>query len=675
MLIETVKVQRFRSIFDEEIHLLNLTTLLGSNGSGKSTFLRALELFYTTSPKVEKEDFYDNDIREDILIAVTFCELSNDARELFSKYVRNEKLTVEKVFSFSNGKISATYHGAALRNPEFAEVRSGLDIKDRGATARVAYNTIRERQEYLTLPAWSTIAAVEPALLEWESSNPTLCVSSRDDGRFFGFSSVGEGYLGRFSRFLFIPAVRDAATDAAEGRGSALTDLMDMVVRSVIAQKTEVQQLRAETQRQYEQLLSPENLTELGKLSTDLTSTLQTFVPTASVDLTWLPLDQIDIKMPRADIKLVEDEFGTTVHRTGHGLQRAFILTMLQHLALAQSSLSADQNDAMGEDEDKYVDYLPSLLLAIEEPELFQHPSRQRHFSTILNRLSTGSLPGVAGKTQVICATHSPLFVALEQFDSLRMIRKIAGETGKPRITKVICASMAEIADKLWLVDGNDGPNDGTYSADTLPHRLRAIMTPHLNEGFFANAVVLVEGEDDHAAITAMSRLNGIDLDSLGIALIPVGGKRNLDRPALIFQQFGIPVYIVWDADSGRGETQGKCDSCGRALDNKPDPKDNHRLLRIVGAGVTDWPSGIDERYCCFEVDLETTLSTELGVETFERCLAECQAEFGIQKRRHALKNPSVISTLLTKAHESGARSATLDRVVHEMSGLIESSH
>ncbi len=58
---------------------------------------------------------------------------------------------------------------------------------------------------------------------------------------------------------------------------------------------------------------------------------------------------------------------------------------------------------------------LPNLVLAIEEPELYQHPSRQRHLASVLLNLAEGALPGVAKNTQVIYTTHSPLFVGLDR--------------------------------------------------------------------------------------------------------------------------------------------------------------------------------------------------------------------------------------------------------------------
>lgn len=375
--------------------------------------------------------------------------------------------------------------------------------------------------------------------------------------------------------------------------------------------------------------------------------------------------------MPKADVKLVEDNYATAVHRTGHGLQRAFILTMLQHLAIAQSKIEETGKEDSGKTGDAKASTpaMQNLVLAVEEPEVYQHPNRQRHLAKIFLQLAQGAIPGVAENTQIIYATHSPLFVGLDRFNQIRLLSKIDNGKDKPKITKVISTNLDIVAEKLWILEGKRGKK---YSGDNLSHRLHSIMTPSISEGFFAKAVVLVEGEDDFAAITGMARAMKEDLEGAGVSVIPIHGKRSLDRPATIFKEFGIPVYIVWDADGEKGETSGSCKECGKPFDGKPDPLDNHRLLRIVGKKEEDWPSYLEQKFCCFKRDLESTLRTEIGVDTFDKFLSECQIEFGIPKRKHAIKNPSVISTIIEKAREEGKTCKTLESVVRNVLALCK---
>jgi len=173
-------------------------------------------------------------------------------------------------------------------------------------------------------------------------------------------------------------------------------------------------------------------------------------------------------------------------------------------------------------------------------------------------------------------------------------------------------------------------------------------MTSVLAEGFFADVVVLVEGEDDRAAIVATAQVLGGDFDSVGVSVIQCGGKRSLDRPAVIFRELGIPIYLVWDGDEGVAGAR---------------PEENHRLLRLLGQPLTDWPSGQTASYTVFPVKLETTLKDELGPTDYDRWTAEVLAEIQMKKEQ-GMKNPVFYEGVLQRAAAAGKRSPTLERIV-----------
>ena len=52
MQIKNINVKNFRSILDESLPCDSLTALVGRNGSGKSSFLSALEIFYDPSASI-----------------------------------------------------------------------------------------------------------------------------------------------------------------------------------------------------------------------------------------------------------------------------------------------------------------------------------------------------------------------------------------------------------------------------------------------------------------------------------------------------------------------------------------------------------------------------------------------------------------------------------------------
>jgi len=650
MIIKSLHVQNFHSLLDEILDCKDLTVLVGRNGTGKSSFLRALEIFHNPSATVSAEDFYGDDSSKEIQISVTFANLTPDEKTLFEPYLDGDQLTVGRVFVLSGEKRSGTYHGMRLQNPEFNHVREVEGKKEISGK----YKELKEQAKYSSLPIVKSAGDALSALREWETANFASCVRQRDDGQFFGFTEVGQGYLGRHTRFIRIPAVRDASEDATERKGSCVTEIMDLVVRGTLANRKEFVTLKDETQKKYRDIMDPGKLTELTGLQAQLSETLKCYAPEAKVSLEWAKLSDLDFPLPKAEVKLHEDGYRASVHRTGHGLQRAFILTMLQHLVVAKGTIRTAEEG--GGWEEKTTESggpdLPSLVLAIEEPELYQHPSRQRHMAAILSKLAIGAIPGVAKTTQVLYTTHSPLFVGLDRFDHISLLQKADHVEGMPRITKLTKTTLDAVAEELWIVGGKQGDK---YTADTLRPRLLAILTPWLNEGFFADVAVLVEGEDDRAAILGAAKSMGHDFDSGGIAVIPCMGKSNLDRPLVIFRQLGIPIYLMWDSDHGEN-------------DAKPDT--NRYLLRLLGQAEEDWPSQVMEKHACFKVNLEATLSAELGKESFNQLLSEVQNELGILKRAHALKNPVVLERLIARAASNGKTSPTLKSIVEKIIAL-----
>lgn len=382
----------------------------------------------------------------------------------------------------------------------------------------------------------------------------------------------------------------------------------------------------------------------LDDVQLQLSSAFQLFVPGAEVEVDWLPLTSINIPLPRASVRLVEDGYSSTVGLTGHGSQRAFILALLQCLTRAEAS-SSETTAAHG-DESLPPGPLAHLLFAIEEPELYQHPNRQRYIAEMLQTLVSGKVEGTAECNQVIYATHSPLFVGIDRFENIRTVRKMVYKPGWPMVSHLKSAKLTSVATALWRANGSKG---APYTAETLRPRLISIMTPWMNEGFFADLVVLVEGEDDRAVILGAARAEGLNLESRGVSVIPCNGKTNIDRPLVIFRDLDIRVYPVWDSDRGG---------------NDPKVATNRRLLSLLGAEVVDYPGGVTEQYACFESDLNETLVSEMGAGVFKEALSKAQAVYDISEQDQAIKNPGVLELVMTIARDMGRKCESVNAIV-----------
>ncbi|MFE1173936.1 ATP-dependent endonuclease [Streptomyces sp. NPDC058773] len=278
------------------------------------------------------------------------------------------------------------------------------------------------------------------------------------------------------------------------------------------------------------------------------------------------------------------------MHRQGHGFQRALIIAALTHLA----------------DRRRSADSMRTLCLAIEEPELFQHPPQARTFAKVLRELVSAS---PQGRTQVMYATHNPVFIDPKGYRQIRRLCRAVGE-GHP-VTDVWQATEEDLCRAL----------DGLVEKKVVRSRAEGTLGGALAEGFFAHAVVLVEGRGDEGVITGCADRPGISLGAEGVSVIEVNGEDNLMISDALFSALGVTCYVVFDGDADVAER--KRESVRHLIPQQRHEKEqeferqarknqtkNANLLHYLGASPSPRPT--DEstvRYTVFEDTLETYLA------------------------------------------------------------------
>src|SRR5690606_39049292 len=115
------------------------------------------------------------------------------------------------------------------------------------------------------------------------------------------------------------------------------------------------------------------------------------------------------------------------------------------------------------------------ICLAIEEPELFQHPIQAQAFAKVLRSLAEDA----DKRIQVTYATHSPYFLEARHFDQVRRLTRSADETP---VVSVNYATVADVKTKL----------NGILAADTVDRQLDGIVANQLAVALFAHRAFLV---------------------------------------------------------------------------------------------------------------------------------------------------------------------------------------
>jgi predicted ATP-dependent endonuclease of OLD family len=98
MILKRISVKNFRSIRDATVDVGHQMAIVGGNGTGKSSVLRAIDRFYAQSTTVEADDFFGRQLNQQIEIALTFTNFNEVEEETFATRIHDEEMTVVRVF-------------------------------------------------------------------------------------------------------------------------------------------------------------------------------------------------------------------------------------------------------------------------------------------------------------------------------------------------------------------------------------------------------------------------------------------------------------------------------------------------------------------------------------------------------------------------------------------------
>lgn len=623
MKIQSVRIRNFRTLKNVTIPFDSVTTFIGPNGAGKSTVLRALDWFFNgKAGSLTEKDCSFGASEEDIEVQVTFADLTEADRGELGKYAPAGVATFtawKRRGTDGTESLSANSKGYA----PFSAIRS----KGSGADKRTAYNELRTADPSLNLPAWSSVDAANQAMTTWEAGHTDQLVEAPESlqTNFFGFNSGGK-MSGLFD-FVLVPADLRASEESIDGKASIIGRILERSVDRAAADEEIakiVEESRAKQQAVYEEKFKA----QLEAITTKLNDVVASYSPGRAVTVS---AAEVELRAPRTTFELavLDGMTSTAVERQGHGFQRTLLISALQ--LLAQSGAASAEG---------------VICLAIEEPELFQHPIQAQTFAKVLRSLAED-----AGKRiQVTYATHSPYFLEARHFDQVRRLTRSADET--PVVTV-----------HLATVDGVKAKLNGVLGAATVDRQLDAMVANELAVALFAHRAFLVEGTTELAVFYGIGDRTSLgSLEAAGVSIVPVGGKTSIPLAHAILTSIGIPVYALFDADGG---FEARAKANGKAKDKIESERESHIVsnrttLKYFGRTEEDFPSAIvADEVAIFEDHLEAFLSAN-WTEWLTACKnVEAAAGISLGKNQLAYRTatrkaegavPEMLMQILTKA-------------------------
>lgn len=259
------------------------------------------------------------------------------------------------------------------------------------------------------------------------------------------------------------------------------------------------------------------------------------------------------------------DENGRELSSLGEGVQYAFnillqIIEIIYNVKVTRKPEDFEER-LINRDGKK----LFPLFLVLDEPEVHQHPYRQRSLIRKIKALIENNnqeflnllkdlfdIDGLTG--QIFIATHSPNIL----LDNYRQFIRLYKSTGTDSQLKIVSGMNVVIDDKLYK------------------HMLHNFI--YLKEAMFSKCIIFVEGDTENGAIPVFAERMGLDMDERGIGVIKLDGADSVKRCMALYKSFGIKSIALIDKDKKKSYSSEPDIYFTKANDYEEDVYDNFKL-------------------------------------------------------------------------------------------------
>jgi putative ATP-dependent endonuclease of OLD family len=542
MKIKSCRIQNFKTFSHEGITFTfnNLTTLIGENSVGKSNILDALDLFFNFSKtKISFKSFHHDNYLVPIVIEITFHHLNESELKVFKSHLdeSNNLVITQFIEAFSVDE-EKTLEQLTIDEIDFTESKHGTKIQP---VSEYDWTVLQEDKlpTKANLKAWwkkelkvgdfdfkslfdTTAEPAQEVYAEklkilWNNHAeliPQECITG--DEKMLGWKSKLKANL---PKYFYIPAIKNVADDLKNTKTSALGELINWLSNSVSKEIKE--EFKASSEKLVGELLKKidddgTGKSKIGAINKALNENIG-FDIGCTLELKFGSPEIEDIVFPQPKV-FANDGYYSEITEKGHGVQRLTLFSLLRTYNTFDFGKSTLERN---------------MIIGIEEPEIYLHPPLKRSTYSLLRKISEGN-------DQVVYCTHDSLFLTVEHFDEIRLFRKSDEKNPKTSVYELSVQKVVNFFKKTY---------GKTVDSTSIRHRFYHIIDESKNEGFFAKKVVLIEGDTEKYALPNYFLSKGFDIDVNRVALISAGSVDNIAYLLLIFNEFRIPCYAIFDGD------------------------------------------------------------------------------------------------------------------------------
>lgn len=581
MKLTQVHIQNFRPCRDVTLQIGDMHALVGANNAGKSAVLRALDFLFNPSTKsLNDESFWNKDTTLEIRVEALFTDLKDKEKEALAgclkadgtfHMARSAKLIAKAAGADSDDGEEKIAIGQHYKQPtpklEWLQDSniSGKSItewwknKDQLAVDGVSFAA-----------SWPT-EAKKPGVEDWkEKAKQFVAANAAKIPMEDAWIDNPKGYANVLKAtlpfFILVPAVRDVTEESKGTKSSPFGKLLFAILDTVAAaKKKKIELILSEVSKQMNRLGGAKRVPLIADTESRLNKLLGDFFVGCDLEIEFqTPTLEALLSAPKL---FIDDGFRNAVENKGHGLQRAVIFTILRRYAEFMTSTPEGKKR--------------SLILAVEEPELYMHPQAQRTIRRVFRNIAGGG-------DQVVFSTHSSLLVDVAYFDEIiRLECRVEKADGK-KLTQSE-AWQLPMAKMIEDLEVRFPKLKGKVTPESMRDRYSHAYNPRRNEGFFASKIILVEGlTEEYSLPIYADAVADCAFDSQNISVVECGGKLAMDRLFRIFNELHIPCYLLLDFDSGNAD-KNVIEKSKELLALGSEPPNEPKAL-LVAEGVACFP-------------------------------------------------------------------------------------
>jgi predicted ATP-dependent endonuclease of OLD family len=524
MRLHSLKIEGFKRIKSADILFGQATFLIGSNNSGKSSVLKAIEYLLSAKKQLTSQDYYsivDSETGETkidsttIILEGEFRNLPIEAKNwrgfkgrIFNYEQEGETgLSVTYRKTYELGKDVKIEFKSKVReiSEEYASCKSGQDYIDKGIDSVIVSELFPELNKLIG-KSQGALEKLEELDEIWEIKD--------SDTWFKNPGGIPGNVLKMLPRFLLIPV--DTSINEIQGSSTGvLGKTLNELFEDVREKSLNYQNAQIHLDKLAKELNPEDKNSEFGKMICDLNAVLASVFPESKLHATADLSDPDKVLKPSFNVEM-SSNIRTTVENQGSGMVRAAAFGMLR---FRQKWLSQKEDE-----------HVRSLVICFEEPEIYLHPSAANQMRNAIYELS-----GIS--SQIVATTHSPYIIDLSKKPRQVLNRLTTSSNG----VKIIPFSVSDTFHSLVA-------DDKQYVKMLLK------LDDYVSRVFFTENVVVIEGDTEDILIReSLKRLKREDFLNVisKFEVIKARGKAAIIGLVKYLTAMGIKPIVVHDRDNG----------------------------------------------------------------------------------------------------------------------------